>query len=93
MGVAHAILLKNYKQILKIKILFINKNKIIKFMNDYKLLKVPDNIDAIIDIYKQIDSEYLDSSKFLSMNVVNDLSTVIIGNDTTDYDGNPNDHG
>lgn len=68
-----------------------NKSKIIRFMNDYKLLKVPESIDNIIDIYKKIDSEYLDSCKFLSMNIINDLSTVTIGNDTTDYDGNPND--
>ena len=77
--------------IIKVKTYFNeqNKAKVIKFMNDYKLLSVPEDLEEIINKYELIDAEYLDSCKFLSMNVVNDLSTVVLGNDTSNYDGNP----
>lgn len=83
----------NYDEVInKVKTFLIQKNanKAMEFMDNYKKLKKPDDIDSIIEKYKLIGQKYIDYTEYLNININSDLKNIILGTNTKNYDGAPN---
>ena len=76
----------------KVHTFFIQKNrtKVMIFMDNYKQLRLPEELDKIIKKYSLIDTEYIDYADNLIIDTVSDLKEIVLGNNTKNYDGSPN---